>query len=400
MQRVGICRVEQIRNAGPASGIRGIIKMIGKRTGVPPTMTPLYRYDPPKVTGALVELGSNQDENPIKIRVNTLFQHSMFAGKTMTGKTQFAIATAEELASLRVPNLIIDPQGEFTNLRELGNYVEVVQNVDDVLELLRQRKTVVLNLLDLSDTEKVETFSKAISLLIREKEAAYKKSNAKSRFFPPVIVTIDEAEIFAPESVWFKEQQPSRALLTDLVKRRAKFGIGAILLIQRFANFCTEIRSQCRNVAAFCMTESGDLQSLSSFVGQKLKRDEFQSLKEGECVLAGGWVEYPTTIRIRKIKTSRTKSLDFESLLELGSEEYKASVPASRAEVHQEEENEDTHVCGDCREKCKTITNKGHPEVDYAHKHYVCPKCFDEYCLALERWVRDLMSRYPTNSKS
>jgi hypothetical protein len=387
LRRTGICRVEQVNNIGPVGGMRGMIRLIGSRTSVPPSMTALYRYEPPKVKGALVELGNNQDEQAMKVRVNSLFQHSMFAGKTGTGKTNFAISTAEELLTLRVPNLILDPQGEFSNLKDLGEFVRVTSDPSDVLDSLRERMTVVLNLLDLADTEKVKAFSAAVSALIREKEAAY-KSNAKNNSFPPVIVTVDEAEIFAPESTWFKEQQASRAILTDLVKRRSKFGIGAILLIQRFANFCTEIRSQCRNVAAFGMTESGDLQSLSAFVGQKLRKDELQSLKEGECVLAGGWVDYPVTIKTRKIQTTRTKSLDFESLLDLDSKEYKGPLPIVPHRSVSREDEDATHVCSDCRAKCQTIVDKGHTGVSFSHAHYVCPKCLDEFCVVLERWVQ------------
>ncbi len=396
-----VCRVVGIMNHGPISGIKAAISLVGSNCGVPAPMTNIHRYEPPTLKGAFLELGFEENEKALKVRLNSLFLHTLLVGKTMTGKTHLAIIMAEELSYRRIPHLIVDAQGEFTGLAASCKDVVITKELEEVNASLSARKTVVLDLMDCRDREKVSLFGNTIEALIREKELEYSscRDDTTKTQFPPTLITIDEAELFAPENAWFAEQKQSRSLVIDIVKRRSKFGLGAILLAQRLKNFCTDIRSQCRNVAAFNLTDPSDIQSLTIFAAYKIQNSTVQSLRQGEACIIGSWVDFPRVIKTREIKTSRTKSLDFESLLGLETEEYSSRKEVGRepAASVQVEVESSSAVCAECQVHCKKITAKGHGTIGYSHVHFLCPRCKDEFCSAEERWMQENARRNMRN---
>ena len=389
-----ICRIEKIFIRSPATGPLGRIDLIARNASIPRPMSPIYLYTPPILRGALLDIGRDEKGNQVKVRVNSLFQHTLITGKTTTGKSHLALGMAEALCERRIPHLIIDPQGEFSNLDKFDKNAHVVTETTEILDLLKRRQTVVLNLIELGDKLKVEAMCEAISVVLKEKEAAYNRSAKKNLSpedveFPPLVITVDEAEIFGPgEAVpKFKEQNKSRSSMVDIVKRRAKFGVGLIAITQRMKNFSSEIRSQCRNIVVFNMTDPSDLQTIQIFSGQKIPQNEIQSLKQGQAIVVGNWVDFPVRITTQPIKTARTKSLDFETMLGLDPEEFKP-VALERRQVEQSQEEEVGATCSDCRKHCIKVSAKPHERVMFSHVHYKCPQCQDEWCTKEERWVK------------
>lgn len=388
-----VCRIESVLLGGPASGLKGKIKLLGREVAAPKPLAPLYYYTPEVVRGALIELGANEKNESLKVRLNTFFDHTLIIGKTRSGKTQFEIAISEQLCERKVPHLIIDPQGEFVNLSKFDRSVVIVKKPNEnVLPALKQKRTVVLDLLDLSDDEKRTCCYDALALIIREKERTYANAENKSNDFPPMLVTIDEVDIFTCGKIASKPKARSREIITDIVKRRAKFGIGATLIVQRMNSLPSDIKSQCHNAAVFNLTEVNDLHSVKVFGAQRAPLNALQILKKGEACVIGGWVEYPHVIKARSIKTARTKSLDFEAMLGLEVEEYKESNlhQQGRSEENQSYdhgEEEANALCSACKVHCVKTTGRAHGTVPYPHPHWRCPSCNDEYCIAEDKWI-------------
>ena len=256
--------------------------------------------------------------DPVPLRLNDLFRNLLLGGKTQSGKTHLGLALAESALALEVPHLIIDTQSEFLGLQPLRPD-RIVQTTDAkaALKALRDRKTVLVPLLGCSMEEKAEVCADLVEALVAAKERAAVRGAAA---FPPVLVTVDEAEIYAPSHAKVVVSSRAKAALENLLKRGIKLGLGSILLSQRLPQLNTEVRSQCNTVALFHLDDPGSLH-LAKLMGlTQYDVAILPRLRPLECILAGAAVSRPTLVRLGPIRSGRTKNVDFEALLGLRGE--------------------------------------------------------------------------------
>lgn len=380
-----ICRVTRTSTTG-VRGQTANIELISGTCVPPATYSTVSVWDPPVMKGSLVTLGSDDQARLVKVRVNDLFQHTILMGKTQSGKTHMALEVCEELALRRVPNLIFDTQGEFCNLGLSRKGVLLLDkpDIDAIVKALKRRKTVVFDLLDYSDSDRGKVVANVITAIVKEKEMTYKHPDGADEF-PPLIITIDEAEVYAPQG---KHRTPAVNVITDVAKRRSKFGIGLLLLVQRLRRFDTDVRSQCKNLAVFTVTDPSDLQIISIWLGRYnyLKGNYVQQLRQGQCYLSGGWVPFTTLITTGQIQTMRTKTLDFEAMLGLEKERYEPTP--ERRKPSENDGNDDLRVaCSACQKDCERKASRGHNDVQFNHLHFQCPGCGDEWCTTKGAWL-------------
>lgn len=281
----------------------------------------------PKPQGVLLSVSRDQFNNDVPLRLNHLFRNVLLAGKTSSGKTHLAIAIAEELLKLKVPHLIVDTQSEFTGLEKKGAFLLDGDNRAQIWDALRERNTVVVPLLGETPERKCHILQTLAEELLAKKE----KAEAKKQPFPPVIVTVDEAEIYAPSIGEGVVSTEALHALEDLVKRGVKLGIGTIVISQRPPMLNSEVRSQCNSAALFLLDDPGSLKQIRLLNITRFELEMVRRLRPLQCVLVGAAVTRPTLVEVRAITTERPKNVDFEGMLGL----QPATVwnPASIVEV-------------------------------------------------------------------
>lgn len=390
-----VCRITRLQSTKYSAG-SGNYVVLKPASYVPKDYTPLYRWTPKQMSGsAVIGIGSASDGNPITIRLNDLFCTTLVAGKTGQGKTHLCISLSEGLLIRKVPHLIIDTQDEFTNLVAVyPEHAEIIDgsnfSSDNIINSLKSRKTIVLSLGALVDSEKTAAVGRLLVDIKVAKERDYKESKYE---FPPIIITIDEVEIYAPHrgmGISVKHAGASRQILIEYSKRMRKFGVGLICVAQQLTRFDADVRSQSHNAMIFLMDNAPDLASLRSlkYVGAK-ELTTVRGLSVGECLVLGRLSEVPLVSKIPNITCGRTKPTNFEALL--GFEEspiFKRRETRTNTDAREEEDR--NMICGGCGVKTVPVVVRNESATGkISHVHEVCQKCKDEYCESLGRWLKE-----------
>lgn len=246
---------------------------------------------------------------------------------TRAGKTHWCLVLLEEAIMRNMPALIIDSHGEFVNLAKKTDKWKHTENVvvvediriEDLIPYLQQHRTVIYNLLGLPKVSKANRVAEILSLLKEEKEKDYAQAENQEALLqiPPVLIVIDEAEIYAPNktSKW-GVRSDALGVVTDLAKEGAKFGMGLIVVPQRLTMLDIDVRSQCNSAAIFRNTDLGSKTAISKLdyiTNQDLKN--MSGYFKGTCLMAGSFVRRVKTVYVRDLLSEKVKKIDFAEML-------------------------------------------------------------------------------------
>lgn len=316
-----LARVEKLETH-KYTGLTGYIFFLEPLNRPPKAWQEIYIADDMTEDGMLF-VGEDRGGQDIRLRLNPLFEHVLVAGMTRAGKTHFLIILLEETIPLGVPSLILDSHGEFVNLvKTFPDKVVVVEEIriQDLIGYLQQRKTVVYNLLGLHKASKANRIAEIIGELTMRKEQDYAQAENNPLLLevPPVLIFLDEAELYAPNRQTRMGAIRSEALgiIMNVVKEGGKFGIGLIVATQRVTKLDIDVRGQCNSAAIFRLVDIGSLSAVRML--DYITRNDLKamnSFERGQCLLAGAIVKRPRIIHTRDIETEKVKKVDFAGML-------------------------------------------------------------------------------------
>jgi len=313
-----MCQISKLVST-PHKGIHGSFQIL-EDAELPKVWDHLYALHQ-RIEGH-INIGVTHKGEPVKFRVNPFFRHVLLGGKTSKGKTHTEIVMLEEFLKLKIPAIVIDTQGELIHLNMFNSAAVVVEEMrfDDLVSHLQFKKSVIYNFQGLSYSSKAQRCFEILSQLREAKEKDYKQaeSDVKLLQIPPVIVVIDETEIYAPEPRARCSSKDSRDCLVDIAKRGGKLGIGLVVSSQRLPGLHYDVRSQCNSAMIFQITDTGSrmvLSQLPYITSFDLRR--IKNLERGECIVTGEVVPHPVTVLVRDIETPRARNVDFEEMLGL-----------------------------------------------------------------------------------
>jgi len=312
-----LCQVTAV-NSQPVSGANGTFDILNSVARIPRIWDNLFPYR--NGLGGHVYIGETDHDTPANLRINPFFKHVLLAGKTGKGKTHLQIVIHEEFLKLGIPSIVMDPQGEFIHLNQFSDNAFVVEEMrfEDLLSHMQQKHTVVFNLQGLSYTAKAFKCYEVLSELKAAKEQDYEQAQGdkKALRYPPIIVDIDETEIFAPSRTTKASSKDCQDCLIDCAKRASKIGFGLIMNSQRLPGLHFDVRSQCNTVIMFQVTDAGSKSVLAQFpFVTPLDLNRVKDLGTGQCIITGEMTTHPIVINVRDIQTQRAKDLDFEGML-------------------------------------------------------------------------------------
>lgn len=159
------------------------------------------------------------------------------------GGKSWAIRRIIEQAVGKVQIIVLDPEGEFTNLREKFDFVYAGKGGDAPVEsrsaallahrLLELKASAIIDLYELPPQERkhfVRLFCEAMV-------------NAPKELWHDVLVIIDEAHVFAPE----KGESEAMGPVIDLATRGRKRGYCVVLATQRLPKLNKDAAAECNN---------------------------------------------------------------------------------------------------------------------------------------------------------
>lgn len=159
------------------------------------------------------------------------------------GGKSWAIRRIVEQAFGKVQIIMIDPEGEFTNLRTKFDFVYAGKGGDAPVEsrsaallahrLLELKASAIVDLYEMPPQERkhfVKLFCEAMV-------------NAPKELWHDVLVIIDEAHVFAPE----KGESEAMGSVIDLATRGRKRGYCVVLATQRLPKLNKDAAAECNN---------------------------------------------------------------------------------------------------------------------------------------------------------
>ncbi len=199
------------------------------------------------VTTSLGIIGYDIDGEPLCVDLDRLLVTRLLVqGSSGAGKSR-AIRKLLEATFGQVQHIVIDSEGEFHTLREKFDYILAAKEGGDCpadvksARLLAERVlelgiSAILDISELPPADRAEFVRIFVESLLK----------APKKLWHPVMIVIDEAQRFCPESD-NKQLKATKDAIIDLMTRGRKRGLCTVLAAQRISSLSKDAAAECLN---------------------------------------------------------------------------------------------------------------------------------------------------------
>jgi len=255
-----------------------------------------------------VELGITKEKfgssRPAEMDVEELLATRLLVqGNSGSGKSHLLRRLLEQSAPY-VQQVIIDPEGDFVSLSDRYGHVVIDANMSPAeLEViaLRVRKMRVSAVLNLESLES-DMQMKAAGLFLNA------MFDADREFWYPVLVVVDEAQLFAPSAsgeASDESRKISLGAMTNLMCRGRKRGLCGVIATQRLAKLAKNVAAEASNFLMGRTFLDIDMARAVDLLGMDKKDAErFRELQRGHFVALGPALSRtPLSIEVGSVET-------------------------------------------------------------------------------------------------
>jgi len=184
-----------------------------------------------------------ETKKPIVLDLDEIVKgRALFQANSRGGKSYLLRKFLEE-SNGKIQQIVIDPEGEFSTLREKYDYLLVGKDNADIQidirhaellakKLLETRADAILDLYEMSPFERIRFVKVFLDALV----------NLPKRLWHPCLIIIDEIHVFAPESS--KGRSESLEAVSNLASRGGKRGYALIGATQKLSKFHKDVASE------------------------------------------------------------------------------------------------------------------------------------------------------------
>lgn len=179
----------------------------------------------------------------VNIDLSKLIESRLLIQANSGGGKSYTIRRIIEQSFGKVQIIVLDPEGEFTNLRERYDFVYIGKDGDSPAQprsaamlarkLLELKASAIIDLYELPPQERkkfVRLFCEAMV-------------NAPKELWHDTLIIIDEAHVFAPE----KGESEAMGAVIDIATRGRKRGFCVVLATQRISKLNKDAAAECNN---------------------------------------------------------------------------------------------------------------------------------------------------------
>ncbi|WP_376093480.1 helicase HerA domain-containing protein [Roseomonas sp. CCTCC AB2023176] len=253
-----------------------------------------------------IEMGATTNGAPAVLDLEELLATRLLVqGNSGSGKSHLLRRLLEQSASW-VQQAVIDPEGDFATLADrFGHLVLDAAAVDDAGlrragESVRQhRVSVVLNLEAVDQDAQLRRAAAFLSGLFE----------AERDHWSPMLVVVDEAQLFAPAigagEVSDEARRLSLSAMTDLMCRGRKRGLAGVVATQRLAKLAKNVAAEASNFLMGRTFLDIDMARAADLLGMERRQAEmFRDLERGHFVALGPALSRrPLALRIGPVET-------------------------------------------------------------------------------------------------
>ena len=243
-------------------------------------------------------------------------------GNSGSGKSHLLRRLLEQSAPW-VQQCVIDPEGDFVTLADkFGHVVVDAQRTEAELtriagRIRQHRVSVVLNLEGLDVEQQMRGAAAFLNGMF----------DAERDFWYPVLVVVDEAQLFAPAvagEVSDEARRTSLGAMTNLMCRGRKRGLAGVIATQRLAKLAKNVAAEASNFLMGRTFLDIDMARAADLLGMERRQAEmFRDLQRGNFVALGPALSRrPLPVSIGTVETSaRSVSPKLTPLPEMGEED-------------------------------------------------------------------------------
>jgi len=256
------------------------------------------------MTTAIV-MGSGRDGADVTLDLTELLATRLLVqGNSGSGKSHLLRRLLEQTATL-VQQAIIDPEGDFVTLAERYGHL-VIDAAEQTEATLRaagerarlHRASVVLNLESVDAEMQLRAAGAFLNGMFEV---------ARAHWYP-VLVVVDEAQLFAPVAGGDTSDEARRLSLgamTNLMCRGRKRGLAGIIATQRLAKLAKNVAAEASNFLMGRTFLDIDMARAADLLGMERRAAEaFRDLRRGQFMALGPALSRrPLAVSIGKVET-------------------------------------------------------------------------------------------------
>ncbi len=279
----------------------------------------------------------NVDTNkPVVLDINNIIKgRALFQANSGGGKSYLLRKFIEE-SNGKVQQIIIDPEGEFSTLREKYDYLLVGKENADIqidtrhAELLARKlmetgTNAILDLYEMSAFERIRFVRVFCAALV----------NLPKKLWHPCLIIIDEIHVFAPESS--KGRSESLESIASLASRGRKRKYALIGATQKLSKFHKDVAAELNTKFTGRCTLDIDQKRAAQELGIK---DHTQLRRlDHEFFVFGPGIDGIIKVKANKVKTTH-EEIDSSNPIKLANPTKIKSLMKDFEELPQEAENE------------------------------------------------------------
>ena len=245
--------------------------------------------------------------NETKIDLPKLIDSRLLVQANSGGGKSWLLRRLLEQSHGKVQQIILDPEGEFSTLREKFDYVLCGKGGDTPAEsrsaamlakkLLELNVSAIIDLYELHPQERKHFVRLFLDAMV----------NAPKELWHDCIVVLDEAHVFAPE----KGESEAFGAVVDMATRGRKRGFCLIPATQRISKLHKDVAAECNNKLIGRSSLDIDMKRSGEELGFTSK-DQFMSLRQlepGEFYAFGPALSYEIKkVRVGDVQTSHPKA--------------------------------------------------------------------------------------------
>ncbi|WP_311274581.1 ATP-binding protein [Methylobacterium sp. WCS2018Hpa-22] len=255
--------------------------------------------------GIEMGLSMGPGEEPARLDLEELLATRLLVqGNSGSGKSHLLRRLLEQSAG-SVQQVIIDPEGDFVTLAEAYGHVVVdgahgEGDLQAIAARVRAHRVSVVLTLESLDMEAQMRAAAAFLGGLFEAERSH---------WHPVLVVVDEAQIFAPAAagdVSDEARKASLGAMTNLMCRGRKRGLAGIIATQRLAKLAKNVAAEATNFLMGRTFLDIDMARAADLLGlDRRGAERFRDLSRGEFVALGPALSRrPLALRIGPVSTS------------------------------------------------------------------------------------------------
>ncbi len=305
-----------------------------------------------------ITIGHESSGKPVLFDIEELLATRLLVqGNSGSGKSHLLRRLLEESAGM-VQQVVIDPEGDFPSLAEEFGHVVIdgsaysPAEIEALARRIREhRASVVLDLDGLEVEQQIRCAAQFLTALF----------DAPREHWYPVLVVVDEAQMFAPAVAGEIAEDTRRMTLsamTNLMCRGRKRGLAGVVATQRLAKLAKNVAAEASNFLMGRTFLDIDMVRAADLLGMERRQAErIRELERGHFLALGPAItRLPVAVKIGPVKTglkARAEGLmalpdtapaDMADLLtrDLASDVAKAPPPPAPPPAPRVEEMEDS----------------------------------------------------------